>query len=272
MVEKKVTRRDFLRLSAAGLGSLAAGQVLSGCSVASMRFSRTPPAGSEGEAAAAAAETEGAAEAVQEAGAEAPAHAAAAPAGKFTPAQGLMYLLQGNQRFVSGQVQHPRRDAFRRTDTLGGQTPFAIILTCSDSRLPPEVIFDQGIGDLFVLRNAGNVAGEIVLGSIEYAVEHLNSSLILVLGHQKCGAVTAAVNGGEAPGHIKNVVEQIAPSVEYARALQGDLLTNAIDANILETVRQLKTSVPILAEAVSARSLEVFGARYNLDTGTVTFL
>ena len=275
MLERKFNRRDFLRLSAVGLGALAASQAVAGCSGSNMRFSRTPPAAAEGEAAAAAeGEGEAAAEVGQGEAVTAPAaHAApAAVTGKFTSAQGLMFLLQGNQRFVSGQVQHPRRDAFRRADTLGGQTPFAVVLTCSDSRVAPEVIFDQGVGDIFVVRTAGNIAGEIALGSIEYAVEHLNAPLVLVLGHQKCGAVSATVDGGEAPGHIKSVVEHIAPAVERARGLQGDLLANAIDTNILETVHQLRTSAPILAEFVNARRLEVFGARYNLDTGSVTFL
>jgi carbonic anhydrase len=129
-----------------------------------------------------------------------------------------------------------------------GQHPFAVILTCSDSRVPPEVIFDQGIGDLFVIRNAGNIVDDVVIGSIEYAVEHLHTPLVIVLGHQQCGAVTAALKGGKATGHIASVIEKILPAVADARKQPGDSLLNAIDANVARMVNELRASHPVLAE------------------------
>jgi carbonic anhydrase len=191
---------------------------------------------------------------------------------KIPPDQALASLIDGNQRFKTGQAQHPREDEQRRTEMLAGQSPFAIVLTCSDSRLPPEILFDQGIGDIFVVRTAGNVAEDLELGSIEYAVEHLGVSLIMVLGHQKCGAVTAAAGEGEAAGHILNVVEAIKPSVEKARATPGDLVSNSINQNVLDEVAALKNSEPILKEFVDAGKVEVVGARYDLDTGGVTLI
>ena len=121
--------------------------------------------------------------------------------------QALKKLLEGNERCRSGQAQHPRQDARRRKEITKGQKPFAVIVGCSDSRIPPPMIFDQGLGDLFVIRVAGNIADSVVLGSIEYAVEHLGCKLVVVLGHGKCGAVTAAAEGGKAPGHIEAVLK-----------------------------------------------------------------
>ena len=187
-----------------------------------------------------------------------------------TAKEALGILLQGNQRFVSGQNAYPNQSLERRTQLLEGQHPFAIVLTCSDSRVPPEVIFDQGLGDIFVVRTAGNVLDEIALGSIEYAVEHLKVPLILVMGHQKCGAVSATAAGGEAPGHIASVVEKIMPAVEQARSLPGDLVTNAIDLNIKLITSELRSSEPILLEFVKSSQLEVVGSRYDLDSGLVT--
>lgn len=184
----------------------------------------------------------------------------------------LLTLLKGNHRFVNGRAEYPNQSPERRAEIVGGQNPFAIILTCSDSRLPPEVLFDQGLGDLFVIRTAGNIVDDIALGSIEYAVEHLKVSLLIVLGHQKCGAVTAAVEGGEAPGHIANVVEKITPAVEAARSMPGDLTANAINVNVYNFVNFLKASEPFLSKAVHEARLEIAGARYDLDSGVVTLL
>jgi hypothetical protein len=117
------------------------------------------------------------------------------PAPTVSPEAALTRLVEGNKRFVAGSTTHPDQTAERRTETAKGQHPFAIILTCADSRLSPEILFDEGIGDLFVVRNAGNLLDDHVLGSIEYAVEHLHATLIVVLGHTKCGAVSAAVAG-----------------------------------------------------------------------------
>jgi carbonic anhydrase len=184
----------------------------------------------------------------------------------------LRSLIEGNQRFYSGASLYPRRDSQRRAEVLGGQRPIAALLTCSDSRVPPEILFDQGLGDLFLVRAAGNIAGPVGLGSLEYAVEHLAVPLIVVLGHQKCGAVSVAVQGREAPGHVQAIVETIAPVVESVRQHTGDLLANAIDANVLAGVEKLKGTGPVLAEFAGQGKIEVVGARYNLDTGQVEWL
>lgn len=193
--------------------------------------------------------------------------------GQSSPAQeGLNALLEGNLRFAAGQPQNPHQDDARRKEVLGGQTPFAVILTCSDSRVPPEIIFDQGVGDLFVVRTAGNVVDDIALGSIEYAVEHLNAPLIVVLGHQKCGAVSAAVQGGEIPGHIADIVREIEPAIAAARDLPGDLADNTVKTNVAQMVEKLKTSAPILKEFFEADKIQVVGMRYELTTGKVSQL
>jgi carbonic anhydrase len=184
----------------------------------------------------------------------------------------LQSLIDGNQRFASGHPLHQNQDSQRRSDVAGEQHPFAIVVGCSDSRVPPEIIFDQGLGDLFVVRSAGNIVDDQALGSIEYAVEHLHAHVIVVLGHDNCGAVKAAVDGGDVPGHIGSITAAIAPAVETARHDPGDLLDNAINENVLRVVNQIKTSEPILSHEVEAGQLTVVGARYNLSTGTVRWL
>jgi len=184
----------------------------------------------------------------------------------------LQSLIDGNQRFASGHPLHQNQDSQRRSDVAGEQHPFAIVVGCSDSRVPPEIIFDQGLGDLFVVRSAGNIVDDQALGSIEYAVEHLHAHVIVVLGHDNCGAVKAAVDGGDVPGHIGSITAAIAPAVETARHDPGDLLDNAINENVLRVVNQIKTSEPILGHEVEAGQLTVVGARYNLSTGTVRWL
>lgn len=181
-------------------------------------------------------------------------------------------LLEGNARFVAGNVTHPNQSAERRAEVVSAQHPFAVIVSCSDSRVPPEIIFDQGIGDLFVIRTAGEVMDNATLGTIEYAIEHLNASLIVVLGHDSCGAVKAAVVGGEAPGHINYLVEAIKPSVDKANGMSGDILNNSIDVNTRDIVAQLGSTKPIISEAVKGGKLKIMGARYHLDTGRVETL
>jgi carbonic anhydrase len=154
----------------------------------------------------------------------------------------------------------------------GGQTPFAIVLTCSDSRVAPELFFDQGLGDLFVIRNAGNVLDDHVIGSMEYAVEHLHVPLIIVVGHGKCGAVTAAVNGGEVPGHLHSVTDDIEPAVEQTKDLPGDKVDNAVRANALRAAEILTHVEPVLKEAVSGTNLLIVAARYDLTTGKIEIL
>ena len=181
-------------------------------------------------------------------------------------------LMDGNKRFVEGKMTHPDQDLGRRTGIVKGQNPFAIIVSCSDSRVPPEVVFDQGLGDLFVIRIAGNVLNDEAIGSIEYAVEHLGSKYLMVLGHESCGAVAATVKGGEAPGHIGSIVKAIQPAVEAAKKQQGDLMDNSVKANVSMVVQKLKSNAPILEHAVKKGDLVIEGARYDLDEGTVSMI
>jgi len=182
----------------------------------------------------------------------------------------LQKLMDGNNRYVSAQMSHPNQTPARRSEVIEGQHPFAVIVGCSDSRVPPEIIFDQGLGDLFVVRLAGHVLSDEALGSIEYALEHLGTRLIMVLGHDNCGAVTAAVKGGDIPGHIGSIVKAIAPAVKKAKNQPGDLLENAIRENVAMVVEQLKYSDPLLKELVENGALKIVGAHYHLDDGKVS--
>lgn len=187
-------------------------------------------------------------------------------------AKALEKLLEGNRRFVAGQAEHPRQGTGRRAELMGGQNPFAAILTCSDSRVPPEIIFDCGLGDLFVLRVAGNVLDKVLMGSIEYAAEHLGVGLVMVLGHSHCGAVTAAVAGGHPAGHIGSLTKRIRPAVEQAAASGGDVVDAAVTANVRLGVAKIRQCQPILAHLVAAGKLQVVGARYELESGEVRLL
>ena len=180
-------------------------------------------------------------------------------------------LIEGNKRYVSGKLIHQNQNAQRRTEVAKKQKPFAIILSCSDSRVPPEIIFDQGIGDLFVIRTAGNIVDNITIGSIEYAAEHLEVPLLVVLGHERCGAVEATVKGGNIKGHIKSIVSNIARAVDKASSQKGDKLENSVIQNINNVVDELNHSKPILEELIHEKKLKIVGARYDLDDGTVKF-
>lgn len=189
-----------------------------------------------------------------------------------TADEALARLVEGNQRFTSGSVVHPHQTVARRTELAKGQAPIAIVLTCSDSRVAPELYFDQGLGDLFVIRNAGNVLNDHVLGSVEYAVEHLHVPLIVVVGHEKCGAVGAAVGGGEAPGHIASIVHSIRPAVEAAKGKSGDQLDNCVKSNAQQSAQQMAQAKPFLHAAAQAGKLKIVAARYELATGKVEIL
>ena len=153
-----------------------------------------------------------------------------------------------------------------------GQNPFAVILGCSDSRIPPEVLFDQGLGDLFVIRVAGNIIDEVVLASIEYAAAHLATPLIVVLGHSKCGAVAATIAGGEPEGHLPALAALIEPAIRECSASQGDLHHNVELANVRRMTNQLREATPILAGLVQDQTLSVIGAYYDQETGLVDWL
>jgi carbonic anhydrase len=188
----------------------------------------------------------------------------------------LARLIEGNKRFVAGQLTHPGRRPEDFAALAEGQAPGAVIIGCADSRVAPEVIFDQGVGDLFVVRVAGNIvggAGPTVKGSIEYAVAELGVRLLMVLGHSQCGAVKAAIEhidkNDALPGSIGDLINPIRLSVNAAAGRPGDKLTNVIRANVEEGVRRLKGQAPILSKRVDAGELKVVGATYELRTGVV---
>jgi len=184
----------------------------------------------------------------------------------------LKRLLEGNRRYVAAKFAHPNQSIQRRVEVAKKQSPFAVILTCADSRVAPEIVFDQGLGDLFVLRVAGNVTSPSIIGSIEYAVEHLGSPLVMVMGHERCGAVDAALKGVEAEGYIGYLVEAIQPAVEQSRGQEGDPLDNAVKANVKRVVRKLKSAEPVLSHLIRDGKVKIVGARYDLDSGRVTLV
>ena len=194
---------------------------------------------------------------------------------KVAAADAFARLEDGNQRYVAAESSclHDRQDAKRRVDLATDQHPFAVILGCADSRTSPELLFDQGLGDLFVVRVAGNVLNDHVLGSIEYAVEHLGARIVVVLGHERCGAVKATrdilATKAEAPPHINSLVSAIRPAVEAA---PGTDLEVMIHANIRYVVQGLRSSAPTLKRKADALAIAVVGAYYDLDTGRVSFL
>ncbi|MEU7750777.1 carbonic anhydrase [Micromonospora sp. NPDC049101] len=189
------------------------------------------------------------------------------------PVQAYAELTAGNQRFVSGTPRHPNQDAGRRAAVADGQHPFAVIVGCSDSRLAAEIIFDRGLGDLFVVRTAGHTAGPEVLGSVEYAVTVLGTPLVVVLGHDSCGAVQAAresaATGTQPPGHLGAVVDAVLPSLARARAEGVEDIDGIVDIHIAQTVETLLGQSPVLADEVAQGRCAVVGVSYRLAAGVV---
>jgi carbonic anhydrase len=189
--------------------------------------------------------------------------------------EALQRLMEGNQRYAANKSIDLNESQGRRVELANGQNPFATIFSCVDSRVPPELVFDRGLGDLFIVRTAGEVTDHAVLGSLEYGVAELKVPLLMVLGHEKCGAVKATIeaveNNTKAPDEINWLVEGIRPAVEKAHGKPGDLLDNAVRANVILTVQRLKNSA-ILADALQNGTLKIVGARYDLDTGLVEVL
>ena len=188
------------------------------------------------------------------------------------PDAALAKLMAGNARYTKGSVIHPRQGGGRRAEVAKGQKPFAIVVACSDSRTSPELVFDQGLGDVFVTRLAGSIVDDAALGSIEYGVEHLGASVIIVLGHERCGAVDAAMKGGKLPGKIGSVVKPILPAVKAVQKSATPTLDAAIDENARRTAAGLTTRSEILEGKVKAGALKIVAARYDLDTGRVTLV
>jgi carbonic anhydrase len=195
-----------------------------------------------------------------------------------TADQALDKLQQGNTRFVAGKQEHPQQDFARRElTTTKGQHPFATILSCSDSRVPPEILFDQGIGDVFIIRVAGNVANVDEAASIEYAVDHLNTPLLVVLGHSHCGAVTAVVKGADTHGNIPALLRSIVPAVAGVRAQHPtatgeQLINDCIKANVWQAIEDLFRTSAVVAAKTKAGKLKVVGALYDISTGRVSWL
>ena len=186
--------------------------------------------------------------------------------------EALERLLAGNHRFVADRRSYPDQTPAHRQELAAGQHPFAAILGCADSRVPPEIIFDQGLGNLFIVRVAGNFVDNASLGSLEYAVQHLGVPLIVVLGHSGCGAVQAAMAGDDTQGQIAMLVAAIQPAVKLAKTGYGEALDQAVRINIAMVVRHLRTAAPILAPLVEEGSIKILGAHYDLASGVVELL
>lgn len=211
---------------------------------------------------------------------------AAVEGGGVTADEALSRLLEGNKRFVESKMNAcGETTAAAREKLAKGQKPYAIILSCSDSRVPPEIIFDKSLGEIFVVRVAGNVPDPVVLGSIEYAAEHLGSPLIMVLGHERCGAVTAAVESkGKPEGNIGAIVRAIAPAVKKAKQgckectscdmkeKKAKLIECAIDENVKLVAKNLTRQSPVIGHLVKEGKVKIVAAKYDLDDGKVSLM
>ncbi|MBI3578216.1 MAG: carbonic anhydrase [Ignavibacteriales bacterium] len=193
---------------------------------------------------------------------------------KVNPSELLERLQAGNVRYVKGKPSS--KDFVReRPELAKGQQPYAIVLTCSDSRVPPEFIFDESLGQLFIVRTAGNVVDSVVLGSIEYAAEHLHAGLLVVLGHEACGAVEATIAGGKVPPNIGSLVGRIQPGVNRIKAKHPEekaLLSNCVEENVRQQMEQAVAQSTVLSEMAERGELRIAGGVYSLATGTVEFL
>ncbi|MGB6031823.1 MAG: carbonic anhydrase, partial [Bacteroidota bacterium] len=185
--------------------------------------------------------------------------------------EALDRLVEGNKRFANSQSYHQSVAEDARRQMAQGQRPFAVILTCADSRVPPSQIFDHGLGEVFSIRIAGNVPSDAVVGSIEFAVTHLGSRLVVVMGHEKCGAVQAAIEG-ERDAHLYAITDLIQPAVAKARAFEGNLLENCIRVHATMVAENLRHQGPVLSKACQEGSLKVVPAYYRFETGVVEFL
>lgn len=189
----------------------------------------------------------------------------------MTPDQALQRLMTGNRRFIEAKRESPNQTIARLVEVARGQKPFAAILGCADSRFPTEIIFDQGLGDLFVCRVAGNVATPEEIGSLEFGTLVLGAKVLIVIGHKRCGAVDATIKGAQVPGQIGSLLDAIKPAVASSNDQTGDRLENATKANVLFQVGRLKQS-PVISQLITEGKLKVVGAYYDLDTGAVSLV
>lgn len=196
-------------------------------------------------------------------------------------AEALQRLYHGNRRFTAGRHDNALSGPERRSEVVNGQTPFAIILGCSDSRVPAEIVFDQGLGDLFVIRVAGNVVAASQIGSVEFAAQWFGTQLVVVLGHSRCGAVTATLeellNSSRHPSrNLRSIVDRVRPSVQplleaYGGEDRDALIRRGVRANVLASVNQLRYGSAVLEQLIQEERLLIVGAEYALDTGVVDF-
>lgn len=201
-----------------------------------------------------------------------PKRAIAASVQDLSPDAALKRLMDGNQRFVQEKGEHPDQSRARIKEVAKAQHPFAALLSCADSRVPPEILFDEGIGDLFDIRVAGNIVTPEVLGSLEYAADILGTPLIMVLGHERCGAVTAAVQGKRLSGHIGSFVQAIKPAVLKTEGELDDLIDKTVLTNVQYQIEKLKRNSTLLSQRLQDGRLKIVGGRYDLDTGEVTLI
>jgi len=195
-----------------------------------------------------------------------------------SPEEALRRLALGNLRYMAGQRDYPRQDLARRRETVAeGQHPFAVVVSCSDSRVPVETIFDQGVGDLFVVRVAGNVMAVDEAATVEYGAEHLGATICLILGHSKCGAVTAVAQGAPVHGNLARLVRPIEPAVAKVKAAHAgkkveELIPHAIRQNVWQQIEGLFQTSPVACELVRTGKLKVVGGFYDLEAGRVEFM
>ena len=188
------------------------------------------------------------------------------------PRVGLRKLMGGNRRFVENKAIRPRQDRAALLSVEKKQNPFAVIVACSDSRVPNEILFDQGVGDLFIVRTAGQVMAAASYGSIEFATVALGTKLVVVMGHQSCGAVDAAIRRPDVPGHIITLVNSIKSAAEATKNMPGDRLDNTVRQNVLDQVNELRDLEPVLSKKYKSGEVLIVGAVYQLHTGQVEFL
>ena len=186
--------------------------------------------------------------------------------------EALEKLKEGNKRFVELRQKHPDEDKKRREEMLKGQHPFVVILSCSDSRVPPELIFDQGLGDIFEIRNAGNVLDDHVIGSIEYAVMHCGVKLIVIMGHQDCGAIAATLSGVSETKYIKSLEDSIQPAVEDCKEKGLEIISdNVVKAHVRQDIEELMSQDVELVKYMKKHKVKIVPAYYHLDSGVVDF-
>lgn len=196
----------------------------------------------------------------------------AAETGSLPADKALAKLKIGNERFVTMHLKHPHDTKTYRGTLVKGQHPFAVVVTCSDSRVPAELIFDQGLGDLFVIRNAGNVLDEHVIGSIEYAIGHLGTKLIVIMGHESCGAIAATMSSAKGSEYIQSIEESIRPAIEQARKENNVSAENVTKDNAKLGAECLLNQSEEIREFVKEQGVKVVPAYYHLDSGKVEFL